>query len=376
MKKKSLLPLLCIFLLSGFAHSQELYMYVSDAGGFNTAPWQILRYNADGSNPQIFIDNSFFVEEGVGWPQDIVFLEGDNTVLISCLVGGRITKHNADTGAYIDDFATVSGGPTRMKIGPDNTLYVLQWSNTVNEVLRFDLDGSPLGAFTDTGIAQSIGMDWDSTGDFYVSSYGGRTVTRFDSNGQFIETYVDTELSGPTNIWFDENDHLYVVDWSGGNVEHFDENGDHVGVWSSGLPQGEGVDFLPNTNVLIGVGGGARVDQFTTDGTFVETTVPQGSGGLQQPNAVVLREATLGIEESFLSKLKIAPTLGSTFHIDNQQEILKTVEVFNGNGKLIAKLPTTNEIIWNATHIKEGVYFMVFTSNEGIQGTQKLIVKH
>jgi sugar lactone lactonase YvrE len=146
-----------VLTLTTNAYSQpDYYMYVSDAGGFNNPPWQILRYNLDGSNPQVFIDNDFFVSEGVGWPQDILFLEDQNQVLISNLVGNRITKHDATTGTYIEDFATVDGGPTRMKIGSDDLIYVVQWSGSNNKVLRYQQDGTFMGEFTDEG-----GILWD-----------------------------------------------------------------------------------------------------------------------------------------------------------------------------------------------------------------------
>ena len=37
---------------------------------------------------------------------------------------------NLTMGVYIEDFATGIGGPTRMKIGADSLLYVLQWGET------------------------------------------------------------------------------------------------------------------------------------------------------------------------------------------------------------------------------------------------------
>lgn len=48
------------------AAAQDFEIYVSDAGNFDNPPWQILRYEADGGNPQVFID------EMLAWPQDIV----------------------------------------------------------------------------------------------------------------------------------------------------------------------------------------------------------------------------------------------------------------------------------------------------------------
>ena len=169
--KTNKLLLICALLICGAIMGQSRYIYVSDAGGFNVEPWQVLRYDEDGSNPQVFIDNQFFVDNSVGWPQDILFLEDQEVVLISCLVGGRITKHNATTGAYLEDFATVAGGPTRMKIGADGYIYVLQWSNTDNKVLRFEQDGTFVDEFTSVGVSQSIGLDWDSDGFLTYSEF-------------------------------------------------------------------------------------------------------------------------------------------------------------------------------------------------------------
>ena len=68
-----------LLLVASPVFSQATEIYVSDAGNFNTPPWQILKYDENGDNPEVFIDDH------LGWPQDIVFLEEANTVLISNL---------------------------------------------------------------------------------------------------------------------------------------------------------------------------------------------------------------------------------------------------------------------------------------------------
>ena len=141
--------------------SQTMEIYVSDANNFN-APWKILKYDENGENPETFIDTV------LAWPQDIVFLEDQQVVLISNLNSGRITKYNSSTGEYIGDFATGISGPTRMKIGKDSLLYVLQWSGN-GYVKRYELDGTFLDDFTNSNVPQSIGIDWDVNGNLYVS---------------------------------------------------------------------------------------------------------------------------------------------------------------------------------------------------------------
>ncbi len=117
-----------LLLSSVLSYSQNIEIYVSDAGNFDKPPWQILKFDQDGKNPSVFIN------QNLNWPQDILFLEDSNQVLISNLGSGCITKHNATSGAFIENFACSINGPTRTKIGPDGLLYVLQWKGDGKEM--------------------------------------------------------------------------------------------------------------------------------------------------------------------------------------------------------------------------------------------------
>lgn len=259
------------------------FIYVSDAANFNTGPWKILRYGENGQNPTVFID------DGLAWPQDIIFLENDNQVLISNLNSGIINKYNATTGALIGSFATGISGPTRMKMGPDDLLYILQWSGN-GRVLRYQLNGAFVDEFTSVGVSQSIGLDWDANNQLYVSSFDGASVRRFDANGNDLGLFINSNLQGPTNIWFDGNGNLLINDWTGDAVEQFDAEGNYLQrIISSGLDQPEGVDFFPNGNFLIGSGGTKEVKLYNSNGTFLQNLVTSGAGGLIRPNAVRIR---------------------------------------------------------------------------------------
>ena len=266
---------------------QEMAVYVSDAGNFSTPPWQILKYDGNGENPEVFIN------QNLGWPQDIVFLDAANTVLISNLSSNQITRYNAETGSYIDVFAQVPGGPTRMKIGSDNLLYVLQWNGN-GRVLRYQLDGTYVGEFTSVGVSQSIGIDWDSAGNLYVSSYNGDHVRKFDSNGNDQGLFINSNLTGPTNITFDDKGDLLVSDYDGAKVRRFDANGNYVSDFLSGISQVEGIDILANGNILAGNGSQHSVRMYDSEGNFVKYFVSSRSGGLNTPNAVVIRNDNTG----------------------------------------------------------------------------------
>ena len=138
-----------------------------------------------------------------------------------------------------------------MKIGPDGLLYILQWGNTDNEVLRFELDGTFVDEFTEIGVVQSIGIDWDSNGDLYISSYGGSTVRKFDgNNGDDLGLFIDSGLQGPTNIFFEGNGNLIVFNWGSGIIKRFDSGGNFVEDVVTGVGACEGFDFFPNGDIL------------------------------------------------------------------------------------------------------------------------------
>lgn len=370
MKTITLLMALCFNAAFFALQAQDIKIYVSDAAGFNTGPWFIFQYDEDGSNPVTYID------EELGWPQDIIFRPADNRVWVSNLLTNKITIYAGSTGEYLGDFATVAGGPTRMKIGSDGLLYVLQWSNTNNKVLRFELDGTFVDEFTSVGVVQSIGMDWDSSGNLYVSSFGDATVRKFDPDGNDMGLIITTQLTGPTNLWIDDNDHIFVVDWQAGDVEEFDENGNHIGTFITGLGQPEGVDFRDNGNILLGNGTTAQVKEYLADGTFVANTVPSGSGGLVQPNAVVLFDrSTLSVPESELNQILVTPTLGDEFHLNPQiASQYQQLQLFNIQGAQLQNINTSKQHTIQAKNLSEGVYFIVGVSN-GRKAVQRIVVK-
>jgi sugar lactone lactonase YvrE len=299
---------MCILAWATCLDAQNYEVYVSDAGNFSQPPWQILKFDQDGRNPEVFIN------QNLDWPHDILFLESAGTVLVSNFNSGNIERFDADTGQHIDTFAARIPGPTRMKIGPDGLLYVLSASANAR-VKRFRLDGTFVDDFTNISLPGSLGMDWDDQGNLYVSSYDLQIVRRFNSEGIDQGNFVSTQLNGPTNIWFDDNGDLLVVDYDAGVVARFDQNGAYQGDLIQGLSQAEGVDFLPEGNILIGDGGTDSVKRFTPEGVPVEDFVASQSGGLMQPNAVVVRVDEVEINSAMSDAWYNPVTSGQGFFI-------------------------------------------------------------
>jgi hypothetical protein len=387
MKNLFVLFTLAVLLLNASSFSQITEIYVSDANNFNP-PYKILKYDENGENPETFIDTF------LAWPQDIVFLEDQGVVLISNFNTGTITRYNSSTGDYINNFATGIGGPTRMKIGKDSLLYVLQWLGN-GTVRRYQLDGTFVGEFTSVSVSQSIGIDWDSSGNMYVSSYDGKYVRKFDQDGNDLGLFATTNLSGPTNIWIDDNDELLVIDYLGAAVKRFDADGDYLNNFITGLGNAEGVDFLPNGNILIGNGAASSVKMFDSSGNYIEDLIPSGSGGLVTPNAVVLREVTtLPVQDDgdiSVNTFELKQNYPNPFNpkttiqyaVGSRQFV--TLKVYNALGKEIATLvnevkePGSHTVQFSTSSIKHlpssGIYFYQLQADSFIETKKMILLK-
>ncbi|HEY6436326.1 MAG TPA: T9SS type A sorting domain-containing protein, partial [Ignavibacteriaceae bacterium] len=284
-------------------------------------------------------------------------------------------------------------GPTRMKIGADSLLYVLQWSGN-GRVRRYQLDGTYVGEFTSVGVAQSIGIDWDNDWNLYVSSYGVDNVRKFDTTGNDLGVFVNSNLAGPTNIWFDDNGDLLVIDYDGTAVKRFNSTGTFVSNFITGLSQAEGVDFFPNGNILIGNGATHSVKMFDSSGIYLEDFITNGSGGLITPNAVVIRVTNISSvpdDDNFLNEKSFKleqnypnpfnPTTNIRFRIADPGFV--TLKVYNVIGKEIAilvndELPAgEHDVTFDASFVSggfpSGVYFYQLKTNS-LTETKKLVV--
>lgn len=367
MKTKKLL-LIVLVLFAGFSLAQEQAIYVSDAANFSTGPYKILKYDPDGSNPVSFI------EDNLAWPQDILFLEDQGVVLISNLNSGAITRHNASNGSYIDNFATGIGGPTRMKIGADELIYVLQWNGN-GKVLRYEQDGTFVDEFTDSGVDQSIGIDWDSAGNLYISSYTGDLVRRYDTNGAEIGDFITSNLEGPTNIHFEDDGNLLVFDYLDASIKRFNSSGGYLGEFISGLQFPEGLAFHPTTgDIYLGNGGTASVKRYTAGGSFIEDIVSSGSGGLITPNAVVLRENVLSVSEYDPGTPFLFNTFGREIVVLRDAfNHFETIEIYNLMGQQVHRF-TADGLVWNADGATQGVY-LVIAESQSSREVQRVVIR-
>ncbi|MBR9919977.1 MAG: T9SS type A sorting domain-containing protein [Bacteroidetes bacterium] len=358
------------------AEAQNTAVYVS-SGGTNA----IIKYDENGENHEVVVAAN---SGGLSWPQDIVFLEEDTLMLVPSLNNGLIKKYHAETGEYLGNFADLNtgAGPTRMKIGPDGLLYLLQWGGPANpyNTLRYNLDGTFVDAFTSVGVPNAIGMDWDADGNFYVSAYNGSYVRKYDSDGNDLGLFIDSNLQGPTNIWFDDNGDLLVVNYLGNDVARFNSDGEYQGSFLTGLTYAEGVAILDDGSILIGDGGTNDVRRYDSEGAFIEVFIDGSQSGLSTPNAIILREVedmnSSVKEQAITNKPIITPTIGQEFYLTNNIPLsgIQSVTIFNMDGTLIQRSIKPGAWHWDASNLAAGSYVIKIEMKDGKAQSQMVQV--
>ncbi len=336
------------------------------------------KYDINGNFVEVFIEPN---AGGISNPQDIVFHPNGN-VLMTGHGNNAIKEYNGTTGEYIGEFSTgyTLLGPTRMELREDGYIYVLQWFSNF-KVVRFDLNGVFESEYTNTGVPQSIGMDWDDNGNLYVSSYGEGSngqIIYFDASGNEIGTFVDSSiLAGTTNIWFrpEGSGNLLALDFNGNRLSQFDSAGTFINHPITGLATPEGYAYLPSGNLLISERGANQITEF--DNNFNQIgRWDDPSGNLSQPNFIRIRDTNLSIPDNIVEAIFVSPTIGDYFYFETKiTSTYHKINIFDLFGKLITTIDPKKELVWNASSYAEGIYLIVAIEKSGKRTVQKVIVK-
>lgn len=222
MSRSQTFPLLCLLLvILGFLslklNAQDIY--ISNRNGNSVKLF-------DGTTGGFIKDFVASGSGGLSAPQEVIFLP-DGSLMVTGRFNTALKRYDGQTGAYLGDFTTgyTLDNPTKTTIGPDSLIYVSQWGQVQNKVVRFDLQGQFVDEFTDINVPQGMGHAWDSTGNYYVCRWGqgnAGEVLKFDSAGTSLGVFVPSGIiQGPVNLFFDHEAHLNVLDWTTGELVRF-----------------------------------------------------------------------------------------------------------------------------------------------------------
>ena len=337
-------------------------------------------YEEDGTYIEEFIAQN---AGGLSNPQDII-IHPDSFLLVTGTNNEQIKKFDLETGEYLGDWSDPNfalSNPSKMSIGPDDTLYVTQWGTTQegSKIVRFDLQGNYLGAFTPSA-PQGLGHVWDTDGNFYLALFGlnpgNGTVRKYDSDGNFLEIFISSAfLANPAYIWWDEDTgDMLVQDWGAGKVLRYDSNGDYIGEFITGLNNPEGYTILDNGNILISERGANQITEYNPDGTLLGRW--DNGGLLAGPNFIEYLDPMLTVNEIQTNDVFVTPTVSNYFHLNPMlPNDYQRIEIYDIFGKRVDTIDPQTQEFWNANAQSEGVYFMKGIRFNGKNGSQKIIVK-
>lgn len=377
--------LFALFLFTSFLQAQNPDIFVTSR---NTN--SVKRYNGnDGTYLGDFVDAN---SGGLIQPQEVLF-HSSGDLLVTGIFNAAIKRYDGQTGDYLGDFTSGYNlnMPTKTMVGPDGYLYVSQWSDTQNKVIRFNFEtGVFIDEFTSIGVPTGNGQAWDQEGNLYVSRFGNGAngnVYKFDSLGNFQEIFINSDiLQGPTNLWFGDPNHLWVADWSVGEVLRFNiETGDYVDKVITGMQTVEGFVYDAAGFLYLCDWNGNAV--YKVDTISYDLQLFTNSGGLASPNSITFRPqstpAPTLLKDDFQINLFPNPTGSSTnmtFTLEKESDVF--IRILNTSGQAV-KIINSGKL-QAGTHNKElnlegfesGLYFYEIEVNGAKKSGQLVLTGH
>jgi sugar lactone lactonase YvrE len=186
-------------------------------------------------------------------------------------------------------------------LAAEPALLVLDAGN--DRVQKLGLNGVPMAGFNGPSGAGSLpgsfnapqGITAEVDGSFWVADTGNNRVQAFNAEGTYLETIGEGALSRPRGVALGLDGTLYVSDSGHDQIVAYppgaSRDGPGIQVVGPGSlpgqvddPGGIAVDALGRLDVADS--GNARIEQFTADGTYLDSYSGEGSAALQRPEGI------------------------------------------------------------------------------------------
>ncbi len=276
-------------------------------------------------------------------------------LLVGSFSGNDVFRYDEDSGAFVDIFVPPKSGqlrsPLGLVFGPDGNLFAASGFNvngsSFDKVLRYNgSTGAFLNDFADQNVLNSPrGILFGADGKLYVAdeSATGAVVWRFDGqSGNFLGYFVAPGSGGlahPLYMVFGPDGDLYVGEVHDSAVKRYDGTSgaykeDFVAAGVGGLSHPQGLVFGPDGHLYVACNSGAVFNpgpilrfqgpNEPNPGTFIDTFVPAGTGGLSVPLGLLFG---LGDQPGTLNLYVVSTT------IVNGQALAGTSQVLRFNGR-------------------------------------------
>jgi uncharacterized protein (TIGR02145 family) len=156
--------------------------------------------------------------------------DGNGTLIISDFSSGRIIKADVtdptemNISTLVENLGTTPNGV--VVDAENNRAIIVNWGGNA-DILSVDIDSGEVTTLVNgTGLGNCDGIDMDSWGRYYVSSWSPNRITRFSNDFSSSEAVVSSGLSSPADISYAQDINVLGVANSGSNIVSFYEFGD------------------------------------------------------------------------------------------------------------------------------------------------------
>ena len=241
--------------------------------------------------------------------------DGNGILIVSDFSSGRILKVDATDPSDMS-VSTLVGNtgttPNGIVVDTENgRAVIVNWGGNA-DILAVDLESGALTTIVNgTGLGNCDGIDMDSDGRYYVSSWSPNRITRFSNDFSQSETVVSSGLSSPADISFDETNHILGVANSGSNQVTFHQFEVEVnGVDITDSNEASEVALLGNNLTFqVSQPGNYNISAFTLSGKLLDSMaidIPAGKTNVSlerlprmMQNAAVIHVSGTDLDQSF-----------------------------------------------------------------------------
>jgi len=233
------------------------------------------------------------------------------TVATNAALFIRGTNLALGVGTYLSQFGSSGSGngqfshPWDVAIAPNGNIYVPDPSH--HRVEEFDSSGNYLSQFGSSGTGNGqfnypYGIAIDASGNVYVADTNNNNVQKFDSSGNYLSQFgsVGTasgtgngQFDGPYGIAIAPNGNIYVADQWNARVQEFSSSGTYLSQFGSsgpGIVWPASIAIDANGNIYVADYGVGFIKKFDSNGNYLSQLGSMGSGDgqFQGPNGIAI----------------------------------------------------------------------------------------
>ncbi len=202
-------------------------------------------------------------------------------------------------------FRFLCGGLAALVSAGANASELLVTSFFSNTIVRYDtISGTTIGSYTGGTVSGALGLNVGPDGLLYVCSEGNNSIQRFNmSTHAYVDTFISgSNLNSPTGITFDASHNVLVGNFNSSTVTKYSSSGTFLNTL---VTAGSGGIDGPDVGITLGPDGKLYVPSFNSGavirynastGAFLDTFIPAGgAGAMSQPRTILFRDSKVWV---------------------------------------------------------------------------------